>query len=228
MKKFDVVVFDLDSTLVSIEGLDWLAETKGKGREVSLLTKLSMEGKISVNEAFGKKMAMISPSKNDLISLGEKYCSSLVDDAREVISVLHKLGKEIWIVTGNFDPAVKILAHDLNIPEDKIVCNEVYFDQERNYSGFDSAGPLANNGGKSKVINERIKKLGRVVFIGDAVTDLEAKDVVDMFVGFGGVEQRAIVKQNSEFYIDSKSMLPLLKMILTPKEYELISDTLIE
>lgn len=62
IENFDAIVFDLDSTLVKIEGLDWLAKHKNKGREVSILTKKSMEGKIDFHESMIKKMKLISPS----------------------------------------------------------------------------------------------------------------------------------------------------------------------
>lgn len=218
MSKFDIVVFDLDSTLVSFEGLDWLAELKGKGEEVSALTKSSMEGSMSVNEAFTKKMRIISPYRKDFIKLGKKYSSNLVEGVEEVVSVLHKLGKEVWIVTGNFRPAVEIFANKMQISPERVICNEVYFDSNGKYLDFDDKNPLANNGGKRKMIAERIKIRGKVVFIGDAITDLEAKDEVDMFVGFGGVVQREIVKNNSEVYFESNSMIPLLKFILNEDE----------
>ena len=51
MKSYNSIVFDLDSTLVSIEGLDWLANRVGKLNVLSKLTKLSMEGEIDFQEA---------------------------------------------------------------------------------------------------------------------------------------------------------------------------------
>ena len=73
MNKYDIVIFDVDSTLVKIEGLDWLAEYKGRGEEVRDLTKRSMEGEMDFNDAMTKKMELISPAKKDLIKLGTQF-----------------------------------------------------------------------------------------------------------------------------------------------------------
>ncbi len=218
MKRFDVVVFDLDSTLVTFEGLDWLAEHKGKGEEVAKLTSLSMEGKIKVSEAFKKKLALIAPSYQDLVKLGRKYCESIVDGAIETIALLHQTGKEVWIVTGNFRPAVKIIATKLNIPDSRVISNIVNFDNKGTYKCFDVKNPLSKNGGKAKVVKQYIPQDKKIVFIGDAVTDLETKEVVDLFIGFGGVVKRELVKKTADVYFEDKNFLNLLPLILSKEE----------
>ena len=58
----------------------------------------------------------------------------------------------------------------------------------------------------------------RIVLAGDGLTDLEAKHAVDLFIGYGGVIERNNVRSNSDFYIDSESMFPLLDLVLTKTE----------
>ena len=41
----------------------------------------------------------------------------------------------------------------------------------------------------------------RVIMIGDGVSDLETKPDVDLFIGFGGVVERAKVKQGAGFWL---------------------------
>lgn len=218
MKKFNAVIFDLDSTLVKIEGLDWLAEKSGKAKLVERLTSKSMNGEISVEEAMQKKMALIAPSYEDLILLGNKYIESIVADAKQVIEILIKLNKQVWIVTGNFQPAVSILAKELGIPEDRVISNEIYFDELGKYKGFNINHPLSKNGGKAKVLKKVIKKSLKVVFIGDSISDLETASSVDLFIGFGGVKVRKAVKDNSKIFIKSKSLYPILNQVLDANE----------
>ena len=45
---------------------------------------------------------------------------------------------------------------------------------------------------------------------GDGITDLEARFLVDLFVGFGGIAKRPVVEETSEIYIYSKSLTPAL------------------
>ena len=125
MQKFGVIIFDLDSTLVKLEGLDWLAGQTGKGNRLRPLTIKSMNGELDFHQAMVVKMRAISPSYSDLVKLGKKYCDSVVKDAREVIDVLHHLGKQVWLLTGNFQPAVGILGKFLGIPDKRIICNKI-------------------------------------------------------------------------------------------------------
>ena len=123
-RKFDIVIFDLDSTLVTIEGLDWLADQKKIGAKIKFLTRQAMEGKIDMLSVMETKMAAIAPSYNDLVKLGNHYCHSFVEDTQEIIGALQTLGKEVWIITGNFKPAVTIAAKCLEIPEENVICKD--------------------------------------------------------------------------------------------------------
>lgn len=212
MKKFGYknIIFDLDSTLVRIEGLDELARRKGKYHVVSKLTKLSMEGKISFQKSMIKKMEIISPSRNDLAWLGEKYKRNLVPGSKKLIRRLNELNKNTFLVTGNFKPAVLPLARYLCISERNVYCNDIFFDTMGEYKAFTWKNYLSKNGGKSKLIKSLDLK-GRSILIGDGSTDLEAKNAVDMFVGFGGVTERTYVKENADRYVSRmEQLIPIL------------------
>ncbi len=214
---FDAVVFNVDSTLVTIEGLDWLADYKGVSEKVKVFTKKSMEGDIDFNTAMRQKMGAIAPSYADLELLGQVYCEQIVTGAEEVISLLQAKGMEVWILTGNFQPAVGLLAKKLKIPQRRVICNQVFFGSEGQYLGFDAESELSHNGGKAKKIQIVGDYKGkRIAFVGDGMTDLEVKDRVSLFVGFGGVAQRDIVKKNADFYISEPSLRPLLEILCSP------------
>ena len=212
--QFDAVVFDVDSTLVTFEGLDWLADYKGKGQEVIKLTMKSMEGHIDFNTAMVQKMQLLAPSYADLVKLGEVYCQNIVAGAQEVVSVLHSWDTEEWILTGNFQPAVGILAQKLGIPPNRIICNQVFFGSNGEYLGFDANSELSQNGGKAKKIKMVADREGkRIAFVGDGMTDLEVKDHVTLFIGFGGVAERDIVKQRADLYISEPSLKQILRIV---------------
>ncbi len=223
MKSYNDIVFDLDSTLVKIEGLDWLANRLGKLDSLAELTKLSMDGKISFKEAMKIKMSAMSPSVKDLQALGRAYSKSLVEDAKKVIQALQLSGKEVWILTGNFQPAVGIAAATLGIQEENIICNEIYFDSNGKYKGFNIKHPLSANGGKAIMLKKYLQN-HKVVFIGDGYTDLEIQNDVDLFVGYGGVAERQYVKLNSKIYITCESTAPLLEIILSNEEKNILKN----
>ena len=222
-KVFDLIIFDVDSTLVTVEGLDWLARLKGKEREVADLTKQSMNGLVRLEDVFEKKMNLIRPSYKDLANLGIKYCESIVPGVIEVLAALQFLKKEVFILTGNFDPAVSMLAEYLHILEKNVISNDIYFHEDGRYKGFNNKGPLSINGGKKTILKKMIGRK-KIVFVGDGATDVEAKNAVDLFVGFGGVVRRKHVEKNSDVYLSGKSMYPLLSIVLSKKEKQILKD----
>lgn len=209
----DVVVFDVDSTLVDIEGLDWLADYKNIGDSVKELTNQSMNGTMDFQQAMTQKMEALAPSRAEFDLLGHIYCEHLVDGAQEVVSTLQTMGKEVWLLTGNFRPAVEKLAKKLNIPFNHILCNDVYFDAYGAYKGFDMTNELTHNGGKAQKMKQIAQSNKKIVFIGDGATDLEAKNEVSLFIGFGGIVRRPNVHAGADVYIAERSLMPLLHML---------------
>lgn len=233
IRQYKKIIFDCDSTLVKVEGLDEIARFKGCLPQVQELTKLSMEGKVKLEEVFALKMAMIRPSYAEIIKLGELYIESIVEDIREILLVFKSLNKDVIQVTGNFYPAIEKLCDFLNIPKENIFANSIYFNDRGQYIGFDSSGFLSISGGKREIVKRIFQKdpVGRICFVGDGSTDLETAPPVDLFVGYGGVVIRDNVKNQSDAYILSESHAPLLRLILTEEEQrmgEKINPTLFE
>ena len=69
----DLVFFDCDSTLSSIEGIDELARFKGKEMRVSVLTEKAMNGDLDLAEVYGKRLKAIRPTRGQLKAIEEKY-----------------------------------------------------------------------------------------------------------------------------------------------------------
>ena len=210
-----LVLFDLDSTLVSIEGLDWLAIKKGVGDQVKLLTEKSMNGDIPFKEAFFNKARILAPSVEDMALLGKKYCNSLVPGVKETLRALREDNFKVGIVTSNFRQAVLPVAKLLGIQNELIYANDIIFDSEGIYRSIDSNNPLADNGGKAKIVKEI--KANRIIFVGDSITDLDVKPYVDLFIGFGGVVERPVVKQSADAYVADKNMLSILPLLAIEK-----------
>lgn len=200
-----IIFFDLDSTLATIEGLDYLAESKGKGKEVSYLTNLAMNGEVKMEDIFGKKIDILSPSLTELKKLGEIYKKSLVENAKEVIFQLRDMGWGIGIVTGSFLPAVTPVAEYLSIPQQLVFTNEINFNENGEYQDFNRQHALARSGGKAEIVKQFHDV--QMIFVGDSATDLDTKPFVHLFIGFGGVIERKKVKQEAENYIYNLSEL---------------------
>lgn len=216
--KFDIVIFDLDSTLVTIEGLQWLSSIL-RQKDLPQI-EASLEGKIPLKDAYHNELLLISPSYTDMLMLGNKYSDSFVDGAKSVIESLQLLGKEVWLMTNNFHPAIDVVANQLGIPLTSVYGSHLFFNTDGKYSGFDTKSPLVKNGGKADTVKNNIHPDMKVAMVGDAVLDLETMPVVDLFVGYGGVISRPKVKNEAHVFLESLSLLPLLELLLDEKELQ--------
>ena len=91
------------------------------------------------------------------------------------------------------------------------------FHDDGSYAGFDRRSLLARSGGKELVVRAVVSRSkGSSAFVGDGVTDLETKPVVDLFIGFGGVVQREIVRQNAEVYVTEPTLRAVLPYLIEP------------
>jgi len=207
--RFRFVFFDVDSTLVTIEGIDVLA--KGNP-EIVRLTEAAMNGEIPLGEVYGRRLEIIRPTRAEVEALGAQYVASMVDGVEETIATLRGAGAHIHLVTAGVAQAIAPLADKLDIR--RVHAVSLQFDSDGAYAGFDRTSPLARSGGKELVVRDVLSRSkGASAFVGDGVTDLEAKPVVDLFIGFGGVHERARVRENAEVYVTEptlKAVLPYL------------------
>ncbi|ODT02150.1 MAG: hypothetical protein ABS52_15010 [Gemmatimonadetes bacterium SCN 70-22] len=212
MTRFGTVLFDCDSTLSTIEGIDELAREYRD--QIVPLTELAMRGEVTLESVYGRRLAIIRPSREDVERVGRMYVETLVAGAREVVRALHEAGVAVHVISGGLRPAVLHAARALGIPDGRVHAVDVYFDDAGRYAGFDEASPLARQGGKAELV-ESLGDLPRPsMLVGDGATDLEAKPRVDRFVAFAGVEARPHVVAAADAVVRAPSLLPVLALAL--------------
>lgn len=214
--KYRFVFFDVDSTLVTIEGIDVLA---GGNPEIARLTDAAMNGEIALEEVYGRRLDLIRPSKDAVERLGRLYIESLVDGARDTIATLQAAGCDVHLVTAGIAQAIAPLAAHLGIADRATHAVALQFGANGQYEDFDRRSLLTRAGGKELVVHSILARAkGRSAFIGDGVSDLETKPVVDLFVGFGGVQARPRVKENAEVFVEEPTLRAVLPYLLTDAE----------
>lgn len=207
---FDNIIFDLDSTLVTIEGIDELARLKGVQDIIAPMTQLAMNGQLSIEEAFIKRLEIISPSLEDVSSLTELYLTNLTNGAKELIDWLQNQGKRVFIISGGYDPAVTDVAKALGIPRDQVFANRLLFSPDGEYAGLKKTDWLWKPDGKTKIVAEITTRFpGKTIMVGDGISDLEAAHMTDRFVCFAGVAQRQNVIEQTEYVIYENDLTSL-------------------
>lgn len=198
-----LLFLDCDSTLSAIEGIDELARARGDEvfEKVVALTDAAMNGEIPIHEVFPRRMEMIRPDRALCDEVAARYIDQMVPGVPEFIREAREDGWTPVILSGGFAPLIVPLARVLDI--DHVEAVPIYFNDDGSYASYGSDYPTTRNLGKNEVIREWKKAMlpERVVMIGDGVSDLETKQDVDLFIGFGGVAARPMVKHGCDFWL---------------------------
>lgn len=213
MERFGTVIFDCDSTLSTIEGIEELASSHRA--EVSALTEAAMQGEVALEDVYGRRLSLVSPRRDDLRRLGDLYLRTLVADAREVIEVLRSERVDVRVLSGGLRPAVVVLTRALGIADDAVAAVDVFFDDTGAFAGYDIESPLGRAHGKAEVIDRWRDAMPKpVMLVGDGATDQAAMSRVDLFVAFAGVVDRPTVTAPAEVVLRQPSLAPIVPLAL--------------
>ncbi|MEW6074347.1 MAG: HAD-IB family phosphatase [Planctomycetota bacterium] len=217
------VVFDCDSTLTAMEGIEALAGAHAA--ELVRMTEAAMDGRMRLEDAYGRRLDLVRPRREDVARIGREYVARMVPGADRLVAALHALEKRVFIVSGGLSPAVRHLGRHLGIPDENIAAVELAFDARGDYVDFDAASPLARSGGKPEVVAclAATPGVAPIALVGDGITDLEAAPRVARFVAFGGVERRAAVFAAARIHCVERDFRALVPLLLAADEIAALS-----
>ena len=196
------LVLDFDSTIVAAEGLDELARlalADDPDRErtveaIEAITRDGMSGAIGIDESLRRRLGMLVIERRHVTAVVRMLRRRLSPSFRKHIAAVRRNAGRIHVVSSGFREYVEPVCADLGIPPERIHCNAFRWKGER-AAGFDASGPLAQPGGKAKVVRS-LRLTGKVVAIGDGITDAEIRDAgaAHEFVAYcENVEREAVV-----------------------------------
>lgn len=157
-----------------------------------------------------------------------------------MIAALHALDKQVFIISGGLVDAVRGFGLRLGIQPDHIRAVELEYNalsgewwrynepsaqNSQTYMEYVES-PLTVSSGKPEIIRELAAgHVGRRMMIGDGSSDLATRQVVDLFVGYGGVVAREKVRRESEVFVQSASLAPILALAGGQSGYERLKGT---
>ncbi len=178
-----LVAFDMDSTLVKLEGIDELAALAGKGKEVSEITLSAMRGEIDFRESLTRRLKLCRGVREaELREIAQRI--PLTDGADRLIFNLKRLGYKIAIISGGFTYFGKFLqerfgfdylcANELEIVDGVVTGNLV--------------GDIVDGPGKANFLRKIAEKenisLQQVIAVGDGANDLPMLNIAGLGIAF--------------------------------------------
>ena len=214
-----LIVFDVDSTLLSVESLDFAVaralrhapDGPERTRALEALTDQGMAGEIDFRTSLERRIAIAGLTRSHVDAARDALRAHVTPDMAELVSDLCASGALVFAVSGGFVDLIEPALDDLGFKPASIHANRFAYDRKGAVIGFETANPLSRSGGKADVVSRLKRDAGpaRTVMIGDGMTDYEAfaAGAADHFIGFGGVKTRAAVKAKAPAWADSVEAL---------------------
>lgn len=202
--RFKSVALDVDSTLCGIEGIDWLATLRDAevAEHVAEATERAMRGETPLEDLYGHRLALVSPTKSELEKLSDAYRSALAPDAKVEIARWREAGINVVLVSGGLREAIAPMAIELGFTRENINALDIEFDENDTFARLDDSSPLYTVRGK-KTLLQKLDLPRPLLAVGDGITDLAMKDVADSFVAYTGFATRDAVVSGADYVVSS-------------------------
>lgn len=208
MTAFRTVVLDVDSTVSSIEGIDWLASRRAPdiAALVTALTDDAMNARVPLDAVYGRRLAIIAPTRDEIAELGFVYIATALPGVRDAVRAWHAAGVQVLLVSGGLRDALLPLAAWLAIDASDVYAVDVEYTDEGIADLVREPALLSRRGGKPQVVDS-LDLPRPILAVGDGATDAELVRCVDRFLAFTGVARREAVVQSAAGEVDSFAAL---------------------
>ncbi|MCL2635096.1 MAG: phosphoserine phosphatase SerB [Betaproteobacteria bacterium] len=169
---FGLICFDMDSTLITIECIDELADFAGKKAEISAVTEAAMRGEIDYRASLCRRLALLAGLDARVLArvYGERLLFS--DGARELLAAAQTAGLRTAILSGGFTYFTERLRIELGF--DFATSNELEISGGKLTGRV--IGDIVDAAAKARHLHRLRDELGlrreQVIAVGDGANDL--------------------------------------------------------
>ncbi|MFO1312028.1 MAG: phosphoserine phosphatase SerB [Burkholderiales bacterium] len=191
-----VVAMDMDSTLITIECIDEIADFKGLKAEVSAITQSAMRGEIDFAQSLTRRVALLAGLPvDDLASVYEERLR-LTPGAERMLAAFKAAGAVTALVSGGFTFFTDRLKARLGL--DYTQANRLEIAGDRLTGRIES--DIVDAQAKARAIRElRAQHPGLAVVMGDGANDLPMFAEADVSVAY---RAKPVVREQATHTVD--------------------------
>lgn len=191
------VLFDVDSTVINRESFEELVKLSNPGvlAQIAELSKLAMEGTISFQESFSRRVALAKIDRKSVEIVCNNIEHWLSPGIKDLIGTLQEKGVQVWLISGGLQEVIDRCAEILRIPKSQAHAARLTWDASQ-IAHVDLNDALSCSKAKgAKLLQQRFAK--PAVMVGDGWTDYEVfkEGVAQHFVAYAEWVQRPQVIQ---------------------------------
>ena len=103
LSRFKLIAFDMDSTLISIECVDEIADAVGRKAEVAAITEAAMRGEIAdFKDSLRRRVALLKGVTTEDMERVYSERLKINPGAAELIAACQQVGMKVLLVSGGF------------------------------------------------------------------------------------------------------------------------------
>ena len=194
-----LVAFDMDSTLITIECIDEIADLQGIKPQVAAITASAMRGEIDFAESLRRRVALLANLDESALARVYDERLQLSPGAEEMLDAFRSVGATTLLVSGGFTFFTDRLKSRLRLDH---TASNVLGSANGKLSGTVIGDVFDANGKAAAVrrLRDRAEMAGKLtVAIGDGANDLPMMAVADVSVAY---HAKPIVREKTTERID--------------------------
>ncbi|MDT8364817.1 MAG: phosphoserine phosphatase SerB [Nitrosomonas sp.] len=181
---FGLVAMDMDSTLLSIESIDEIADFHGVKAEVSAITQSTMRGEINFAESLTRRAALLEGLPESALQHVYDERLRLSPGAKKMLHRMKSVGIRTMVISGGFTFFTDRVKTRLGL--DYAFANTLDI-QNGKLTGL-VLGHIIGATGKGEILEQVRNQLGlakeQVIAIGDGANDLKMLDTAGVGIAF--------------------------------------------
>lgn len=212
LDEFSLCVMDMDSTLISIECIDEIADMCGKKEDVARITKSAMMGEIDFSQSLIKRVSLLEGLDETILFKVVKERLKFNPGSKAWIDACRKNNITTVLVSGGFDYFADYVKDALGI--DVAISNQLEITNKKLTGKV--LGRVVNDEIKAQTVRDFQAKLNidksKTIAIGDGANDLKMLAEAHYSIAY---HAKPIVQENARFKLnhsDFKGVLNLFKI----------------
>jgi phosphoserine phosphatase len=209
LSDFRLLVMDMDSTLITIETIDELADFVGRKAEVAALTAQAMRGEIEYDESLRRRVAVLKGLPESALEQLYTERVRLSPGAERMINGVKKADLKILLVSGGFTHVTERLKTRLGL---HYVRSNTLAVRNGKFTG-ELEGRIVNADGKRQALLSARDEIGatrdQIIAIGDGANDLKFMSEAGVSIAY---HAKPVVRGEATYYFDYVGLDGLLNV----------------
>jgi phosphoserine phosphatase len=179
-----LLVADMDSTMISVECIDELADYAGLKAEVAEITERAMQGELDFEAALDARVALLAGLDADVIDRCREERVRLTPGAATLVRTMRAQGATCLLVSGGFTRFAEPVAEAIGF--DRALANELLIDNGRLTGKVKR--PIVGAAAKHDALTQAMAELGlqreQTLAVGDGANDIPMIEAAGLGVAY--------------------------------------------